>query len=273
MSFRLGWIFSLLFVALCACPAMRALAQDDVPAERREQEKRERVDSDSARQSPQAAARKAASARPESSPRNAAERKAAARKAAGDKESESAPGKQRDGVITPEREAAALEFAARHHPELAELIGSLKQGNPREYQRAIRELFRTSERMASIHERDPERYAMEIEAWKINSRLRLLAARLTMTSDPELEAELRELLARQLDVRLALLTYERNRTEERLQQLNQTIETVQRSRERQLERSYQQLLRSIGESRPASRKLPDVTVPRRLKANESREEN
>src|SRR6185436_5664149 len=58
-------------------------------------------------------------------------------------------GKPKNQVtITPEREAAAVTFVKLHHPDLAELLGHLKQSNPREYQRAIRDLFRTSENLA-----------------------------------------------------------------------------------------------------------------------------
>src|SRR6478736_3014044 len=57
-------------------------------------------------------------------------------------------------AVTPEREAAAMAFVKQHHPELADLLTMLKAGNQKEYEKAVRELYRTSERLAQIQERD-----------------------------------------------------------------------------------------------------------------------
>ncbi len=44
-------------------------------------------------------------------------------------------------VVTPDEEATALEFAAKHHPELAKLLGAIKQSRPKEYTKGVRELL------------------------------------------------------------------------------------------------------------------------------------
>jgi len=80
--------------------------------------------------------------------------------------------------FTPEREAAALTFVRAHHPELAELLDRLKTRRPQEYQKAIRELFRASERLAQSQEQAPQRYEMELSEWKLQSRVQLLVARM-----------------------------------------------------------------------------------------------
>src|SRR5687767_13810045 len=54
--------------------------------------------------------------------------------------------------ITPEREAAVMTFVKHHHAELAELLIHLKENAPKEYERAVRDLFRTSERLAQVQE-------------------------------------------------------------------------------------------------------------------------
>ena len=66
-------------------------------------------------------------------------------------------------VVTPERESAALLFAERHHPELRGLLDRLKVNNPDQYEDAIADLFRTSERLAGLQARTPERYDLELE--------------------------------------------------------------------------------------------------------------
>src|SRR3569623_1293825 len=83
-------------------------------------------------------------------------------------------------TITPEREAAAIAFVQRNHAELAELLGYLKSSQPEEYTRAIREIYRTTERLAQIVERDPALYDLEVSAWTAQSHVQLLAAKLKM---------------------------------------------------------------------------------------------
>ena len=93
--------------------------------------------------------------------------------------------------LTPEREAAAITFVRQHHAELVDLLNQLKETKPAEYQAAIRELFQTSERLAQLREQDPQRYELELDAWKTKSRIRLLAARSTMSGDMSLKTSSR----------------------------------------------------------------------------------
>src|SRR2546427_145019 len=65
-------------------------------------------------------------------------------------------------TVTPEREAAVLTFVQRNHGELADLLRALRDAQPAEYERAIKEIFRTTERLAQIQERDPQQYELEI---------------------------------------------------------------------------------------------------------------
>src|SRR5690242_13764878 len=64
-------------------------------------------------------------------------------------------------LVTPEREAAVLTFVQRNHAELADLLAALKTNDPQQYERAIRDIFRTTERLAQIQERDPLQYELE----------------------------------------------------------------------------------------------------------------
>ena len=47
-------------------------------------------------------------------------------------------------MVTPEREAAVLNFVQRNHAELADLLAVLKTSQPDEYVRALREIFRAT---------------------------------------------------------------------------------------------------------------------------------
>lgn len=153
--------------------------------------------------------------------------------------------------FTLEREAAALSFVRQHHPELADLLAQLKAGNRREYQKAVHELFRTSERLAMARERDSARYELELEAWKLDSRIRLLAARMTMSeNNAESLEELKTLLLERTDVQLKRQMLDRQRLVGRLEKLDAAIETTRREREQQARQSLDKLLKGIQESRP-----------------------
>jgi hypothetical protein len=149
------------------------------------------------------------------------------------------PGKGPLPAFTPEREAAALTFVSAHHLELAPLLAHLKKSRPNEYQKAIRKLFNDSERLAHSREMQPRRYELELQEWKLSSRIELLVARLTMDRTPALEAELRKALAEQLDVRRALLVQERERASQRLESVDKEIADLDTNREQRLDEKFE----------------------------------
>lgn len=128
----------------------------------------------------------------------------------------------------PAREAAAMTFARMHHPELADLLSRLKKRKTDEYNRAIAELFQTSERLARTRDRAPDRYEIALEAWKLDSRIRLLAARMTMRNSARLEEQLTKLLRQRVDVRLAQLLNDRERLAGRIERVDEAIEDIRR---------------------------------------------
>ena len=67
---------------------------------------------------------------------------------------------------------------------------------------------------------------MELEAWKLNSRIRLLVARLTMSPDPKIEDELRQALVQQIGLRKAALNDERERLENRMAELKEQLKKL-----------------------------------------------
>ena len=150
-------------------------------------------------------------------------------------------------VMTPGREAAALKFAQLHHPELERLLARLENNNPAEYRRAIRKLYQDSERLARTAERSPDRHELELDAWKLDSRIRLLVARMSMSSDSEkLDSQLRTLLQERVDLRLRQLRAEQERIESRLARLTETIEEIESDPEAAALRDLQRVKRSLG---------------------------
>jgi hypothetical protein len=151
--------------------------------------------------------------------------------------------------FTPEREAAAMTFVRTHHPELATLLTRLKDRRPGEYQKAIRDLFRVSEKLALSQEMQPNRYELELEEWKLTSRVQLLVARLTMDRSPAMEQELRDLIARQLEVHEKVIRLDRDRAAERVKSLDAELSRLAGDREQVLEEKFQKALRSAGEKK------------------------
>ena len=141
----------------------------------------------------------------------------------------------------------ALEFAREHHPELARLVGQLRKSKPAQFKSAVRHLIQSQERLERLQTRSPERYETALEAWKLDSRIRLLAARMTMSEDPELEAELRTVLRQRTDLRLRQLSEERDRLSTRLKRIEETISRIESDPEaaaaRDLERVKKNLTR------------------------------
>jgi hypothetical protein len=130
------------------------------------------------------------------------------------------------GDLGADDEAAALGFAKQHHPELAKLLGPMKSARPKEYQKAVREISRVAERLARLETRSPERYAIELDLWKTESRLRLVAARTAMVDDDERREQIEKLLTDRNSLRIRLYEFERTEAEARISQLNSQIETL-----------------------------------------------
>ncbi len=74
-------------------------------------------------------------------------------------------------------EREAIEFVQEHHPELVSLLESLKSMREKEYQMAIREISKSKKRLDGFAKRGPEIYMVELDAWKIQSKIDLLVAK------------------------------------------------------------------------------------------------
>lgn len=117
----------------------------------------------------------------------------------------------------------AIAFARQHHPELADLLTQLRDSNPKEFKRGIREVHRTVQRLERWREKQPTRYAEQLDRWKTTSRIQLLTARWMKSEDPQLESEIMELLRERQQADLERVKAERERLVTRLERLDQQI--------------------------------------------------
>ena len=143
------------------------------------------------------------------------------------------------------REKVARRFAAEHHPELARLLGELAKQDRKQYDAAITDIHRAIDRMEKYREKHPEKYESTLEDWKLSSRIRLAVARMSLTKDPELEAQLRELVAARQQLRLKPLRTEAERIESRLEKIRTTIAEHDANPEAAVEKGLASLLRSV----------------------------
>jgi hypothetical protein len=147
--------------------------------------------------------------------------------------------------LTEPQQQAALEFVKEHHPQLNTLIHRLKTREPGEYHKALDEVHSTRERLQRLQTRDPQRYEVDLKLWKVESRIRLLAARMAADQNIALESQLRELLTERSDLRLQQLTLERVRLTERVERLDNQISQFASERDAAIDRQIDRLRKSV----------------------------
>jgi hypothetical protein len=155
--------------------------------------------------------------------------------------------------FTPEREAAALTFVRANHPELAELLDRLKARRPQDYEKAIRDLFRVSERLALSREMFPVRYELELKQWKLTSRIQVLGARLSMKRTQEQETELKQLLAEQLEVQRELLAFNLDRAQSRAAMLQKDLDDLDAGKQAILDAKFEKAIKTADQRKPAGK--------------------
>ncbi|MBR9801730.1 hypothetical protein GYB59_08550 [bacterium] len=146
------------------------------------------------------------------------------------------------GEVTPEREAAALKFVELHHKQLLRILQSLQSVDADQYERAIEEIFRASERLARVKSRSAERYEYELELWKIKSRRNLLIASLPMVADYERAMrDIQKTISRELEIQKQLLQYEAQVTRKRLNRIEETLKRQQDNFDVNVDRQLQRI--------------------------------
>jgi hypothetical protein len=141
-------------------------------------------------------------------------------------------------------EKIALDFAREHHPELARLLEPMKKAHPKEYQKAVRELARTSERLARVKPRFPERFAIEIDLWKAESRLRLVAAKSAMVDDEERRQQIEELVEKRNTLKIRLFEEERKEALAKVDQLDRQIAGLKSQQGKEVRAEVDKLVKS-----------------------------
>ncbi len=169
-------------------------------------------------------------------------------------ESKSNKEQKSNNAINAKREKLAMEFARTHHPELADLIQRLKKRKPREYKRAIRDLDTTLNKLSRFKNRDSDRYRLTLERWEVDSRIRLMAARVSVMGSSDDQSELKTLLKQRMDLQLELLKHEKAMAEKRVQKLEKSIADIEQNHDRLVDAELTKINRSIKKSGPSNKK-------------------
>ena len=149
--------------------------------------------------------------------------------------------------LTPEREAAALAFAKANHPELAELLGNLKTMDESQYKAAVSTLASQSDQLSALSKRDSEMHAVALREWKTQSRISVLAAKITHL-DPSAQTsagdELKKLLEEQAGLRIARKELEVKRTAEQLRKAEEQLQKLRSEKESWIAQQLKRWLRT-----------------------------
>lgn len=159
-----------------------------------------------------------------------------------------------NNTTSAKREKLAIEFARTHHPELADLIQRLKKHKPREYKRAIRDLDTTLTKLDRFKNRDSDRYRLTLERWEVDSRIRLLAARVSIMGSSDDQSELKTLLKQRMDLQLELLKHEKTMAEKRVQKLDKSIADIEQNHDKLVDAELTKINRSIKKTGASNKK-------------------
>ncbi|GAA5506401.1 hypothetical protein [Novipirellula caenicola] len=158
--------------------------------------------------------------------------------------------------IDPTLETIAIALVNSQLPELEPLLDRLKANEPAQYHAAIRDLARSAKRLEAAKNRAPELYEIESKLLQVQMHVKMLAAKLKVWDRQSDRDALREAVATLIQMEMkraeAEIRYTQQRIERTQRQLaaaQDRLETKQQNFDNQLEKTYQQLLRSAGRSK------------------------
>ena len=160
-----------------------------------------------------------------------------------------------------------LQLVRTHLPEIDHMLARLRDSNPADYQRAIRDLAKSVRKLELAKKRDEALFEIEVQILKARSNVNLLTAKLKLRDSDSDRKSLRKAGERLLQAEAARDAYEVKVLEDRLANTKRQIETLERRiSEKQnnsksvLERNYAGYLRRAG-LRPDNTKSKKTTKP------------
>ncbi len=166
-----------------------------------------------------------------------------------DDSSEKAKGKT--DVVAADQEATALAFAGEHHPRAQDPGRIAEDSQSRRIQEGDSRSSPNSDRLSKLNsDKSKGRYEHELALWKLDSRIRLTAARSAMKDTDELRAELKSLIEQRHALNLQWLKTDKERTAARLAKLEADVKSAEEKLPQAVEAEVDRLLKSVKTNKP-----------------------
>ncbi len=160
---------------------------------------------------------------------------------------------KRHGSVDKNSESRALDLVDTHLPELKDMLGRLRSSDPREYNRAIRDLWKSARKLDAAKKRDERLFDVEVEVLKSKNQVNLLTAKLKVRDSQSDRDSLRVAAQRWQHAQVARAQYDVEAFEIRLERAKKTLEAsrqrlqaMQSKIDEQVEKTYTSLLRKAG---------------------------
>lgn len=166
---------------------------------------------------------------------------------------ESGP-KSKPTTITVDQEKEVLAFVSKNDASLHDLLTNLKSAKPTDYQRALMDLNRATERLSQIKRNRPHAYELELKKWQTQSKIQMLAVQLAMNPNPETKAELRKAFELRADLELQVLRADREAATKRLKQLDDQIAAAEANRRSRVQMQFDRSIATANRAKGAAQK-------------------
>ena len=172
-----------------------------------------------------------------------------------------------------ENKALAQVLVHTHLPELKPVLEQLQTDQPKQYERAVRELARSARKLDLAKKRDGRLFDVEVELLKAETQASLLTARLAVRDRVNDRKSLQTAVARLLAAKTSKASYDVEMIRKRLERDQKLLNTAEQrlSRYQQdvnvMEETYLGFLRKAGrepetaKSQLRKKKQTDATAP------------
>lgn len=158
-----------------------------------------------------------------------------------------------DAKTTLSEEQTAVAFIKQHHAELDTLLDVLKTTDRSKYNSAIKDVTKVLKRLEGVQKRDEKLYTLEIEGWRIQSKIDLLLAK-GMAKDKSFnESDLKQLLDKRIDNQIQRTNREIELIEQRKASLMESIAKLTNNRQSQVDKQYANMLKRLKGDKPKAR--------------------
>lgn len=156
------------------------------------------------------------------------------------------PGKLDSEIIESQTNGLqTMDFIKSHHPELATLLEVLRTTDLVKYEAAIKDVSKVIKRLEAARKRDQKIYELEIESWKIQSKIDLLLAK-GMAKDKSFnERDLKQLLENRIDNQMQRTNRELELIDQRRASLIESMNKLKTTRQSQVEKQYANMLKRL----------------------------